>query len=162
MGEYGICGNGLCEIGEQKPVGGAPSKAHCPWDCLELRKCPEGTHEQTAQLALTEISIESFEWRGACSGHGRCIAATGSCSCHIAYTGDDCGSCMPGYVKQNGACLVAERLLDKTNTLAILGVSSTSEGVQVSEQTRTPMSTLVSSPPLPSRLHLLSPPPITL
>mmetsp|Transcript_9556 Transcript_9556/g.27356 ORF Transcript_9556/g.27356 Transcript_9556/m.27356 type:complete len:1201 (+) Transcript_9556:257-3859(+) len=68
----GVCGNGLCEVGEQTRDGW---EGTCPADC---------------------------SWSGFvscnCSGHGVCTAATGSCDCHKGYSGAMCAFCDEGYI----------------------------------------------------------------
>jgi len=68
----GICGNGMCEVGEQTRDGWEGS---CPTDC---------------------------SWSGYipcdCSGHGVCTAATGSCLCHTGYAGAVCSWCDDGFM----------------------------------------------------------------
>jgi len=72
MRRAAICGNGMCETGEQTRDGW---EGTCPEDCA---------------------------WSGfvpcECSGHGICTPATGSCECHRGYTGSECSFCDHGYI----------------------------------------------------------------
>eukprot|EP00873_Tetraselmis_striata_P004887 jgi/Tetstr1/425151/TSEL_015612.t1 len=74
----GICGNGVCEVGES---------VSCAADCS--RKCPFGyisggpdTDLSTSPLAVSE-----------CSGAGTCDRASGECTCETGRGGPSCGLC---------------------------------------------------------------------
>ncbi|GAX85071.1 hypothetical protein CEUSTIGMA_g12491.t1 [Chlamydomonas eustigma] len=99
---FGVCGNGLCEVGEQvwtdssNASGSSMIQASpCPQDCpYTFHTCPS-----PASTAIGNASLE-------CGGNGVCLRASGSCACYDGYYGDDCGACEPSYWPNNvGACV---------------------------------------------------------
>eukprot|EP00803_Ostreobium_quekettii_P008218 evm.model.scf_449.4 EVM.evm.TU.scf_449.4 scf_449:24370-31826(+) len=100
MARLGICGNGVCEIGEQvvhadstEGFAAGSSDAGCREDCkIPLHMCaqsaPEDGNGQPKQ----------------CGGHGTCLIASGACQCFAGYIGDLCDACAAGYTMVNGAC----------------------------------------------------------
>ena len=82
----GVCGNNVCEIGEQS-VGDVAGS--CPDDCpLSFNVC--------------QADVDGT----ACSGHGRCIPANGACDCYPGYAGVACQLCQGGFEKTtSGHCL---------------------------------------------------------
>ena len=77
------CGNGVCEVGEACAstvyvAGGV--RGCCPHDCV-----------------VSDAACPTAKPGTICSGHGKCLAATGVCSCHGAYTGGDCTGCSLGW-----------------------------------------------------------------
>ncbi|PNH11434.1 A disintegrin and metalloproteinase with thrombospondin motifs 7 [Tetrabaena socialis] len=103
MERLGLCGNGVCEVGEQAGVAGA---AGCPQDCpaaLRPAACPAGS-----SLGVRD----GFGGGGmrSCSGRGACLTGPGACACHQGYTGDACDGCSPGFWRAAagvaaGACI---------------------------------------------------------
>ena len=82
----GVCGNNICEIGEQ-------SVGDVAGSCLD--DCPLSFNVCQADGDGT-----------ACSGHGRCIPANGACDCHPGYAGVACQLCQGGFEKTtSGHCL---------------------------------------------------------
>ena len=70
----GMCGNGICEIGEREIIG--VSAGSCPQDCgLPSKPCPGGC------------------------GQGQCLPASGVCLCPSGYEGDSCQDCQIGYLR---------------------------------------------------------------
>ena len=84
-GRVGVCGNGVCEIGERGQDGS------CPGDCGPASvACPSGC-----------VS-------------GVCLPATGLCECFVGHTGSDCSLCSPGFMldSRNGmSCIVDVMML---------------------------------------------------
>ena len=118
LGREGICGNGLCEIGEasasmlEKKGGSGATRmvwssrifGDCPEDCPELPAlpCPEDTAGRT------------------CGNRGICVPLVGTCECHRGFAGPDCRSCSPGFVAEGSDCIpeeVLERLSDLSPSL---------------------------------------------
>lgn len=87
VSRVGVCGNHICEVGEQT-VGSI--QGSCPGDCqFSFNICPAGGN---AKL---------------CSGHGRCIPANGICDCYPGYTGPACEECQGGYdMVGSGICAI--------------------------------------------------------
>ena len=80
----GVCGNGICEIGERGAEGN--SIGTCAEDCgLPSKACP-----------------------GGCSNGGVCLPASGVCQCPSQYTGPSCAACAEGYSRSSdgNACIV--------------------------------------------------------
>eukprot|EP00899_Mesostigma_viride_P019248 jgi/Mesvir1/27324/Mv07144-RA.2 len=76
---HGICGNGICEVGERCVA--ADDVACCAADCpYILREC----------LAPSWSDLP-------CGGHGRCVHDTALCECFAGYVGSDCGECDLGW-----------------------------------------------------------------
>lgn len=115
----GVCGNGICEIGERATIGLNPGT--CSQDCgLPSRLCPDG-----------------------CSNRGQCQPASGVCLCHVQYSGESCEDCAEGYIlSQDGstcvfsvadAGVIAASVLGENGEALVSGDSSggTSAGVIV-------------------------------
>mmetsp|Transcript_36355 Transcript_36355/g.102699 ORF Transcript_36355/g.102699 Transcript_36355/m.102699 type:complete len:894 (-) Transcript_36355:276-2957(-) len=82
----GVCGNGVCELGEQS-VGDV--KGSCPSDCaLSFNVCPVGNANSKA-----------------CSGRGLCSPATGVCDCQPGYSGLACEACQGGFELLGDRCV---------------------------------------------------------
>ena len=85
------CGNSYCEYGEEPTVCAADGSCSanpdaCPSDCpLSRSQCPGASTNTTSAIV-------------ACGGHGRCLTASGSCSCFSGYVGDACDACAAGYL----------------------------------------------------------------
>ena len=71
VGQRGVCGNGLCEVGE-RCYRSAVNPECCPDDCPVsiYKNCTDG-----------------------CSGHGVCNPRVGKCECFQGYEGDRCTRC---------------------------------------------------------------------
>ena len=68
----GICGNGLCEVGERAVVQGpgAGLVGSCPSDCpVPYVQCP-------------------YNGTVVCSGNGQCLSSQGTCNCYPGYESD--------------------------------------------------------------------------
>ncbi|GMH43936.1 hypothetical protein BSKO_11870 [Bryopsis sp. KO-2023] len=90
----GICGNGICEIGEQEVFAhGVEGESACPEDCpFPIRMCPSPT--------IGGVGIQ----KEPCGMNGRCLMASGTCNCFKGYSGDACDACTPGYTKSSNLC----------------------------------------------------------
>jgi len=98
----GVCGNGLCEVGE-RPAGIATTLVgyeleSCHVDCSQpLRQCPAPADAPDG---------------APCGGTGRCLHASGVCACFPGYTGDDCGQCERGFYRVGrGRCTPSSETL---------------------------------------------------
>lgn len=105
----GVCGNGICEIGERTTVGTV--QGTCPSDCgLPAVPCVQG-----------------------CGIGGSCLPSSGVCLCYVGYMGPSCAECSPGFVKSGGACvtsvtaqnLVSPAVLTPNGTALVTGQGST-------------------------------------
>jgi EGF-like domain len=77
----GVCGNGLCEAGEQQAAWSTDGAdgGGCASDCpFRLLLCPVPSGVGSPYLP--------------CGGNGLCLSASGVCNCFQGYSGDDCGS----------------------------------------------------------------------
>eukprot|EP00899_Mesostigma_viride_P008004 jgi/Mesvir1/17204/Mv07622-RA.1 len=75
----GLCGNGVCEVGERCTGDNTNDEGCCPFDCtVTLEECMAPVYSD-AQCGGP--------------GHGRCIRSSGECECAAGYTGDDCSEC---------------------------------------------------------------------
>ena len=82
----GVCGNGMCELGERSVEGASPTTGTCAEDC----------------------GLPSKVCAGGCANGGVCLPASGVCQCLNGYTGTSCGECAEGY-SRNGdgsACVI--------------------------------------------------------
>ena len=74
-----VCGNQLCEYGEEcmdsACIGGDQCSADCP---SPLKQCPLGGVVPAV-----------------CSGHGLCVGATGTCNCFQGYGAPHALPCLP-------------------------------------------------------------------
>lgn len=96
----GLCGNEVCEWGEQQFLAAAVDSSYCARDCTRWQTCPAP--------ALGSAGSPSIP----CGGRGRCTAVTGACECHVGYTGHDCGACNSDYILQDGWCMPKVLLAD--------------------------------------------------
>ncbi|BDA45042.1 probable disintegrin and metalloproteinase with thrombospondin motifs at N-terminal half [Coccomyxa sp. Obi] len=93
-GRTGICGNGLCEVGERTAVG--LQNGTCPQDCpIAHMACPSSP-------------------AGQCSAKGRCYSNTGLCDCFVGYSGAACDRCASGYMSIGSNCVPVYPLLAQT------------------------------------------------
>ena len=84
VGTAGVCGNGACETGE-RCSGTLCGDGGCKADCPYVRQsCPTGNWPNA----------------GECSGHGRCIGASGACDCFVeqGYGGEACDQCTRNFM----------------------------------------------------------------
>ncbi|GIL71818.1 hypothetical protein Vretifemale_2289, partial [Volvox reticuliferus] len=97
----GVCGNGVCEVGEQVWPGATEAAgelatvepAGCPQDCpLTLRLCPASSDSGFTATAGGSVSDVRQ-----CSGRGVCLLSSGVCTCFEGYGGDACELCAPGF-----------------------------------------------------------------
>lgn len=115
----GVCGNGICEIGERATIGMDPGT--CSQDCgLPSKLCP-----------------------GGCQNGGQCQPSSGICVCLPQYSGESCEECADGYmVGEDGklctfnaveAGMVAPAVLSENGEALVSGQDSggTSAGVIV-------------------------------
>jgi hypothetical protein len=109
----GVCGNGVCEHGEM---------------CMEGTECSDC---QRVDCPYIFSPCPTVEVGGlACSGRGKCIGATGTCSCfwRQGYTGVNCDVCGNGAVRLgNDACgfdMMAVRVVDSIVTAASGGIQA--------------------------------------
>lgn len=77
----GVCGNGICEIGE-RTLGGVQNGS-CPEDC----------------------GFASQPCTGGCNSAGTCLATMGTCICWAGYRGPNCDLCASSYVRSKGLCV---------------------------------------------------------
>eukprot|EP00892_Ulva_mutabilis_P000038 jgi/Ulvmu1/10034/UM059_0083.1 len=89
VGRAGVCGNGVCEVGELVAVAADGTVAPgCAQDCpAPVLACPLNATGAT------------------CSGRGLCIFGTGACSCAAGHIGAACETCAPMYKRINGYCV---------------------------------------------------------
>ena len=87
----GLCGNGICEIGERATPGAFDGT--CPEDCgPPASNCGAG-----------------------CGAGGSCLPNTGTCQCFDGYEGTFCKDCSAGYNQVGGTCVISvtdQQLLD--------------------------------------------------
>eukprot|EP00873_Tetraselmis_striata_P034558 jgi/Tetstr1/454822/TSEL_041702.t1 len=81
----GVCGNGVCELGEMD--------GRCAEDCPPVWPCPQPTHVTVGVAGQ------------ACAGRGRCASASGTCVCQAGHTGRFCEMCAPGFAPASGHCV---------------------------------------------------------
>ena len=98
-GRTGVCGNGVCEVGERAYVASAPPLppgGTCPADCpVPYRACPVGGADGMP-----------------CSSAGRCLATSGVCDCFAGRAGAACDACAPGWQRApGGVCVPAAQLI---------------------------------------------------
>ncbi|KAL4541424.1 hypothetical protein Ndes2437B_g05787 [Nannochloris sp. 'desiccata'] len=82
-GRLGICGNGVCEIGERSTVGAI--EGACPQDC----------------------GLPAVACIGGCGIGGNCLPSTGVCQCYVGYQGTNCADCAPGFMSNGGVCVTS-------------------------------------------------------
>ena len=89
-----MCGNQLCEFGEQCTTTDCANG--CPDDCPSFvgRQCPLG-------LSSSGVVMQ-------CSGRGDCLPYVGTCSCDTGYMGNNCSSCADKFLRVvvNGPCIM--------------------------------------------------------
>ncbi|KAF6266656.1 hypothetical protein COO60DRAFT_1623446 [Scenedesmus sp. NREL 46B-D3] len=94
----GVCGNGLCEVGERALLNAAgeaikEAAAPCPQDCpFSFAMCPApwgGVGDRRAE----------------CGGNGKCIRSQRVCDCYTGYGGDACEQCLAGYWAHKARCV---------------------------------------------------------
>lgn len=83
----GVCGNGVCEVGERCVLGHLLSP-DCPFTFVA---CP--------------VSAGAAGAVSPCAGRGRCLPQSGSCVCNAAYGGVGCDICAPSFVRWRGVCV---------------------------------------------------------
>jgi hypothetical protein len=87
-----VCGNSICEYGEQ--CTNPACSTGCPADCPALASaCPYG--------------LDRYGTSSVCSGNGACQRSSGRCACFAGYTGNLCSVCTSKYmqVTVGGACI---------------------------------------------------------
>lgn len=86
----GVCGNGICEVGEACSTSDVSETSCCPKDChTSANSCP--------------VDARSGQ---PCSGRGTCLAYAGECECWAHYQGHDCSDCNTGWVHDgSGSCV---------------------------------------------------------
>jgi hypothetical protein len=82
-GRSGICGNGVCEIGERSTIGAIDGS--CPQDC----------------------GLPAVACIGGCGIGGNCLPSTGVCQCYVGYQGTNCADCAPGFMSNGGVCVTS-------------------------------------------------------
>ena len=93
----GICGNGICEIGERSTVEAIDGT--CPQDC--------GT---PAVVCSSECS----------STGGTCLPSTGLCQCFTGYQGLTCSDCASGFMKTGSSvCVTSVTALGLVNSTVV-------------------------------------------
>jgi hypothetical protein len=114
----GVCGNGICELGERATIGLDPGT--CSQDCgLPSKICP-----------------------GGCQNGGQCQPASGVCSCLPQYSGESCQECAEGFQNHGDSCIfnaaqagvIASTVLGENGEALVSGEESgggTSAGVIV-------------------------------
>ena len=87
-----VCGNLLCETGEQCASDDCSAAPQCRSDCpVPLLTCPVGVVSTT----MTAV----------CSAAGTCVSSIGACNCFTGYTGPACGECQQLYVRVGDKCV---------------------------------------------------------
>lgn len=82
----GLCGNGICEVGERTVEGLV--EGSCPQDCsFPSMACPETC------------------------GAGACMPALGTCRCFAGHAGATCQECAPGFMQVRAGVCVGSGLL---------------------------------------------------
>jgi len=94
----GVCGNGICELGERPLEGVSASETgtSTATDTEKTGTCPE------------DCGLPSKACPGGCANGGACLPASGVCQCLGGYAGTSCRECAQGY-SRNGdgsACIV--------------------------------------------------------
>eukprot|EP00192_Tetraselmis_astigmatica_P007065 CAMPEP_0117649142 /NCGR_PEP_ID=MMETSP0804-20121206/806_1 /TAXON_ID=1074897 /ORGANISM="Tetraselmis astigmatica, Strain CCMP880" /LENGTH=719 /DNA_ID=CAMNT_0005454843 /DNA_START=32 /DNA_END=2191 /DNA_ORIENTATION=- len=75
----GVCGNSICEVGEQtRAIGQGTCEADCPFP--QMLECQ-------------------------CGSHGVCRPTSGVCECFAGYQGDWCQQCATNFTSVAGACV---------------------------------------------------------
>jgi len=95
-GRLGICGNGICEIGERSTVGAIDGS--CPQDC----------------------GLPAVACIGGCGVGGNCLPSTGVCQCYLGFQGTNCADCAPGFVSNGGVCVTSVTSLELVDA-SVLG-----------------------------------------
>jgi hypothetical protein len=95
-GRLGICGNGICEIGERSTVGAIDGS--CPQDC----------------------GLPAVACIGGCGVGGNCLPSTGVCQCYVGYQGTTCAECAPGFISNGGVCVTSVTSLNLVDA-SVLG-----------------------------------------
>lgn len=113
----GVCGNGICEIGERATLGIDPGT--CSQDC----------------------GLPSKICLGGCQNGGQCQPASGVCACLPQYSGESCQECAEGFQNHEGSCVfsaakagvIASTVLGENGEALVSGEESggTSAGVIV-------------------------------
>ncbi|EKX35127.1 hypothetical protein GUITHDRAFT_155568 [Guillardia theta CCMP2712] len=82
----GVCGNGVCEVGEVCGL----NEGCCIADC------------QTTSLSCPIASLDRV-----CNSRGKCLSGSGACDCFLGYEGVACESCSEGFAAsyRNGSLL---------------------------------------------------------
>eukprot|EP00873_Tetraselmis_striata_P034328 jgi/Tetstr1/454592/TSEL_041486.t1 len=101
----GVCGNGLCEIGESMFAG-----ALSPNTCRE--DCPFDDSPNACD----------------CGANGLCVRATGACLCRSGFTGTSCDQCDLGFTQHAGQCVPVDVANAAANMLAATHSSSADSG----------------------------------
>ncbi|GBG81217.1 hypothetical protein CBR_g31889 [Chara braunii] len=99
----GVCGNGMCEVGERCTADGTSDilsevgNRCCPSDCPYVPKaCP--------------VPTDGPRKNQPCAGNGRCLDSTGTCDCFYGHTGRACSRCVDDWTMSPGGFCV--RMVD--------------------------------------------------
>ena len=68
----GVCGNGICEIGER-----------CTWDGKSATTDSPSCCQDDCPYVASNCRTKSANRQIVCSGHGICFDSTGECSCFV-------------------------------------------------------------------------------
>ncbi|GAQ88137.1 Subtilisin-related protease with thrombospondin repeats [Klebsormidium nitens] len=102
----GVCGNGMCELGERCTAQG--TSATMGNDTDPVTGLPVACCYQDCQFVPMLCPAPALGARAGqpCAGAGRCLDSTGVCDCFTGHAGADCSQCADGWsLTQTGLCV---------------------------------------------------------